>query len=446
MINIPPIKPRTDIKSDILSDITKTWKVGQVLNATVEKGGKPLDTILLRLGQHLLESRTPITLKDGETIQLVVKQMGIEPLLGIKSQISTRETIVQLLRSFINNQQDIKPLIEISQKLLTTETLDTDIKIRLQQLVDSIARPQQAGDYRQLKTLIQNSGIFLEPRLLNSQSTELKQGSINQDIKNQLQVIRQLIEKELPVIKNASENKAPKLEQIVSQYLKGEISLKELAQFFTSRLPADKIQILINQLQASQNLTPVTKELLPLSIEQLLTHIQTQPNSKNLIDTLITLILKLPALSNLKNNVDSLLNKITSQQLLPLAKDADTPQFFLFDLPVKQNKETTVFQFRIDKEKNKSSDDEANWNVSINFEFEELGPIQAKIILSKKSISTLFHADRPVTANKIKAHLHLLESAFKIAGFTIDNISVLEKRIQQPRNIPRDIHFLDEKA
>ncbi|MDH5736124.1 MAG: hypothetical protein OEY87_08390, partial [Gammaproteobacteria bacterium] len=106
MINIPPIKPRTDIKSDILSDITKTWKVGQVLNATVEKGGKPLDTILLRLGQHLLESRTPITLKDGETIQLVVKQMGIEPLLGIKSQISTRETIVQLLRSFINNQQD----------------------------------------------------------------------------------------------------------------------------------------------------------------------------------------------------------------------------------------------------------------------------------------------------------------------------------------------------
>ncbi|MDH5472366.1 MAG: flagellar hook-length control protein FliK [Gammaproteobacteria bacterium] len=446
MINIPPIKPRTDIKSDILSDITKTWKVGQVLNATVEKGGKPLDTILLRLGQHLLESRTPITLKDGETIQLVVKQMGIEPLLGIKSQISTRETIVQLLRSFINNQQDIKPLIEISQKLLTTETLDTDIKIRLQQLVDSIARPQQAGDYRQLKTLIQNSGIFLEPRLLNSQSTELKQGSINQDIKNQLQVIRQLIEKELPVIKNASENKAPKLEQMVSQYLKGEISLKELAQFFTSRLPADKIQILINQLQASQNLTPVTKELLPLSIEQLLTHIQTQPNSKNLIDTLITLILKLPALSNLKNNVDSLLNKITSQQLLPLAKDADTPQFFLFDLPVKQNKETTVFQFRIDKEKNKSSDDEANWNVSINFEFEELGPIQAKIILSKKSISTLFHADRPVTANKIKAHLHLLESAFKIAGFTIDNISVLEKRIQQPRNIPRDIHFLDEKA
>ena len=116
MINIPPIKPRTEIKPEIISDITKTWKVGQLLNATVSKGGQPLETIQLRLGQHLLESRSPIALKAGDNVQLLVKELGIEPLLSIKGPISTRDTAIQLLRSYINNQQDIKPLLQISQQ------------------------------------------------------------------------------------------------------------------------------------------------------------------------------------------------------------------------------------------------------------------------------------------------------------------------------------------
>ncbi|MCW8855277.1 MAG: flagellar hook-length control protein FliK [Gammaproteobacteria bacterium] len=446
MINIPPIKPRTDIKTEILGDITKTWKVGQVLNATVDKGGQAMEAVQLRIGQLLLESRSPVALKTGDNIQLLVKQLGIEPLLSIKSPASSRDTAIQLLRNYINNQQDIKPLLQISQKLLTSDHLDTDIKLKLQQLIDSIAKPQQVTDTKQLKTLIQKTGVFLEPRLLQSSRMELKPGIISQDMKSQLQVISQQIKAELPVNQTPADSRGVKIDQVISQYLGGEISIKALGQFLSTQLPAEKLSLLLNQLQKNQNFTPQIKELLPQSIIQLLTHIQNQPNSKSLTDTLISLFIKLPILNDLKTNIDNLLNKIISQQLLPLTKDADSPQFFLFDLPVKHNKETTVFQFRIDEEKNPDKDKESSWSVLINFEFEELGPIQVKIKLYENNISTLFHAEKLTTADKINEHLSLLESALKSAGFNIGNISVLENRIQQPRNIPRDIHFLDEKA
>ena len=456
MINIPPIKLRTDIKPEIISDITKTWKVGQLLNATVNKGGQPLETIQLRIGQYLLESRSPIALKTGDNIQLLVKELGIEPLLSIKSPISTRDSAIQLLRSYINNQQDIKPLLQLSQQLLSNENLTTDIKLKLQQLIDSIAKPQQATDAKQLKTLIQNSGVFLEPRLLQIKNIDLKQGAISQDIKSQLHIISQYIKAELPVSQhiktelaisqNPSDSRGIKLDQVINQYLSGAINIKTLGQFLSSLLPAEKISILLSQLQLTQSPNPLNKELLPPSIIQLLTQIQSQPNSKNLTDTLISLFIKLPMLNNLKANIDNLLNKIISQQLLPLTKDVDSPQFLLFDLPVKHNKETSVFQFRVDEEKNADKDKESSWSVLINFEFEELGPIQVKIKLYENTISTLFHAENPVTTGKINEHLPLLESALKAAGFSISNISVLEKRIQQPRNIPRDIHFLDEEA
>jgi len=447
MINIPPIKPRTDIKPEIIiNDITKTWKVGQLLNATVNKGGQPLETIQLRIGQHLLESRSPIALKAGDNIQLLVKELGIEPLLSIKIPLNTRDTAVQLLRGYINHQQDIKPLLQLSQQLLSNETLSSEVKPRLQQLIDSIAKPEQVADANQLKTLIQKSGVFLEPRLLQTNNLDQKQNLISQDIKNQLHIISQTIKTEIPVSQNRSDSPGIKLDQVVSQYLNGAINIKALGQFLSTLLPAEKITTLVTQLQLNQNPDPLSKELLPKSIIQLLTQIQSQPNSKSLTDTLISLFIKLPMLNNLRSNIDNLLNKIISQQLLPLTKDVDTPQFFLFDLPVKNNKETTVFQFRVDEEKNSDKDKESSWSVMINFEFEELGPIQVKIKLHENNISTLFHAETTATAGKINEHLPLLESALKTAGFNISNLSVQDQRIQQPRNIPRDIHFLDEKA
>lgn len=413
MINIPPIKARTEIKTELLGDITKTWKVGQVLNATVNKGGEPMDTVQLRIGQLLLESRTPVSLKAGDNIQLLVKELGIQPLLSIKTPVTTREAAIQLLRTHINSQQDIKPLLELSQKIANADTPEPEIRVKLQQFIELIARPQQATTAKQLKTLIQNSGVFLEPRLLHNKATTQTPGPLSSDIKSQLHSIRQLLDSELPVARNSENNNPIKLDQAVKQYLAGELNLKQLGQLLTTQLPADKLQTLLGQLQTNLKASTTGKEILPISIQQLISHIQSQPNNKSMIDNLINVLLKQPMLNELRTQIDNLLSKITSQQLLPLAKDADTPQFFLFDIPIKHNKETTVFQFRIDQEKKSASENESNWSVSINFEFDELGPVQSRINLHDNTISTLFHAERNTTASLIKTQLPILENALK---------------------------------
>ncbi|MDH5765633.1 MAG: flagellar hook-length control protein FliK, partial [Gammaproteobacteria bacterium] len=198
--------------------------------------------------------------------------------------------------------------------------------------------------------------------------------------------------------------------------------------------------------QSSQLVSLSTKDIFYPVIEPLINHIRIQPDGKSLADALISVLVKSPLINELKSNIDSLINKVINQQLLPLTKDADSPNFILFDLPVKHNKEITLFQFRIDEEKNKNKMKKPVWTVSINFEFEELGAIQTKISLQDNNISTLFHAEKETTANRINRNIPQLKSNLEIAGFKVTNIDVLENKIQQPRNLPRDIHFLDEKA
>ncbi len=76
MINIPPIKSSAVVKPELLTEITKTWRVGQVLNATTQQGGDALSKVLIQVGQHTLETKTPVALKPGEDVKLLIKSLG----------------------------------------------------------------------------------------------------------------------------------------------------------------------------------------------------------------------------------------------------------------------------------------------------------------------------------------------------------------------------------
>ena len=446
MTNIPPIKPRNEIKTEVISDVTKAWKIGQVLNATVTRGGYAQDTVQIRIGKTNIDTKTPVTLKTGDHIQLVVKQLGTEILLGIKAEISTRDASIYLLRQYINNLQDIKPLINTVEKILASTSALTEIKPVLQQLITSIPDLKQVIDHQQLKSQIRNSGVYMESRLLNIENAQQLQSIKSNDLKHQLLTIKQLIDNQLKIDNNLTEPRSSNLEEVISKYIKGELTIKQLGHSLASRLPIETVELLLKQLQSSQLVSLSTKDIFYPVIEPLINHIRIQPDGKSLADALISVLVKSPLINELKSNIDSLINKVINQQLLPLTKDADSPNFILFDLPVKHNKEITLFQFRIDEEKNKNKMKKPVWTVSINFEFEELGAIQTKISLQDNNISTLFHAEKETTANRINRNIPQLKSNLEIAGFKVTNIDVLENKIQQPRNLPRDIHFLDEKA
>ena len=121
MINIPPIKPSTEIRTSLLPEINQAWKAGRVLNATVEKGDEALSKVLLRIGQTLVEARAPVPLKTGEQLKLLVKSLGEKPILSIQTKVDTASLAAAKLRVFIAQQQDLSSVIKLSQNLLSKQ-------------------------------------------------------------------------------------------------------------------------------------------------------------------------------------------------------------------------------------------------------------------------------------------------------------------------------------
>lgn len=77
MINIPPIKPSSSMPSELISRVSETLRVGQVLSATTQRGGDAMSKVLIQLGEHTLQAKTPVRLETGQEIKLLVKAAGM---------------------------------------------------------------------------------------------------------------------------------------------------------------------------------------------------------------------------------------------------------------------------------------------------------------------------------------------------------------------------------
>ena len=151
MINIPPIKQSEAIKSELITDVTRTWKVGQVLNATTQRGGEALSNVLLRVGQHTIEAKTPVTLQTGQDVKLLVKsltefhtsnQASKLPLLSIietQPLISdTNKLATTKLRQFIAIQQAFSQVQLLASDLLSNKNAAEKIPDTLKTLLNNL--------------------------------------------------------------------------------------------------------------------------------------------------------------------------------------------------------------------------------------------------------------------------------------------------------------------
>ena len=437
MINIPPIKPSAEIKMERLPDVSKTWKIGQVLNATVESGGKELHKILLRIGQQQVEARAPLALKSGDSIKLVVKSLGDTPLLSILANVDRSTIAAEKLRSVIARQQDITDLIRQAQKLVNRDNLSPPLKNLLQQLLKQIPSSEQLSQARQLRTSIQNSGVLLEPRILKQPE------AVQADIKSTLLKISDDLQKnDLPQLRG-SDGKIVDIDTAIRRLIKGDITLRQLVSTLTASLNKTELTAIQNYMSSKDAMLPPS---LALSLPQIFQHLQQQPNARQLMDNLFSLLKNLPAVQELKTALDGALAKLTSQQLMPLTREAETPLLLLFDLPVKDKNQLQLFQFRIEEETGGSEKKHSSWTITINFNVEPLGAVQAKLHLIDDQISTVFRAEKTATVAIIQQHIDLLEQAFSRAGLQVTKLDVIAGQATPPRQLPDSIHILDEQA
>lgn len=453
MLILPPIPSSTAIRTEGIPDVTKTWKVGQVMNATAERNVNAQDTILLRMGQSILEAKTPIALKAGDQLKLLVKSLvGDTPVLKIQTAATDNSSrvIAQNLKTFIAQQKDLTGLLQLSQKIIESPTIPKIIKQQLTNLHLQLPSAEQAMQAKTLKKLIQNSGVFLESKLNKQQINTLKVASLNHDIQNQdikshlLKISAQLksVAPELTI--NPQVNTTKNIPSVINQFIQGKINLVQLSTLLTNQLSTGQSQ-LIQQFLNTTDKTLLPKEMLN-SFTALLNHIQQQTTPQKTQGELSSLLKTMVLLQELKTNIDGALAKITSQQLTALAREADDLLLLLFDLNLKTEDENHLIQFRLAEEESAQDKNTSGWTVTLNFNFKELGPIQAKLHLADNNMSTVFQAEKESTANNISEQIHLLDTALRDIGFDAINLGIIQGSISQPGDIPEGVHMLDEKA
>jgi len=464
MINIPPTKPSTAIKSEIISDVSKTWKVGQVLSATTQQGGEALSKVLIRLGDHTLEAKTPIKLETGQDIKLLVKAASENnltklPLLSIlppnESPVLEKSQAANIkLRQFIAIQASLSATQQSAQSLLTNKQVSNSLpKELINQLVtlqNSLqVKPGQAQALH-LKQLIENSGVFLESKLKMAPTlkTDLNSALSNDFKHNLLQIKSQLINKVLPEAPFQADNVklSPQVKELVQHILQNSSNApNSMANQLISNLPRPLLQQVVFLLNGSSSSFPVTPPAQTL-VEIITSTLQQSTNTQRNINDLSSLLHTKLLLLDFAQQVDRALSQITSFQLQPLSREVDTLTLLLFSLIFKDKDQSSDIGFRIEQENKETEAETEGWRVTLDFNLKSLGKIQSHIHLKDKQVSTIFHSERESTSNIIREHLSILENNLQQAGFFISGTLVKTKAVQGNMVINTQTHLLDEDA
>ncbi len=473
MINIPPLKQSTSIKTELIADITKVWKVGQILNATAEKGGQALSNVQIRVGQYTLEAKTPIALRDGQDVKLMVKALpdktrGSLPLLSIltpdRQPTSTTPLLAtNRLRQFISVQQSFSQIQLMAKLLLENKLSATKLSASLNDqfntLQSSLTLSSKNISGTQLQQLILNSGIFFESKLLKQNLPSALTG----DFKYQLLSIRaelRLLNNSPGSTQNTGRNLAPaQLKDLQAAFeilytkpaqaadATAQISniIKQLSRPAITQLinlsgtsPAEATKLSTN---LSQNLPLNSNEVIALLSKVLLSTTQQYSLARHvLLEQLKFQLL----LTDFTQQLDQSISKLTSLQLQPLSRDADNMLLLLFNLIFKENNENIDVNFRIQQQDKNTDESSENWLVTLSFNFKVSGKIQSKIHLTDNHLSSVFHTELSTTADKIQQLLPMLQSALEKAGFDVAHLAVKNKLMDEKPVSNTQAHLLDE--
>ncbi len=467
MINIPPIKSPQALKTEVIADVSKTWKVGQILNATSTQQGKPQSSVLLQMGNTLIQAKTPVALAEGQTVQLLVKSLGDTrtqqlPLLKLiipehkTTSEQTQQVASNKLREFISVQQSFSLLSKNTEATLqrptVTQIMPQPLQNALQKLQHSLHINTGELNARQLKQKLLDSGLFLENKLARVASEPAQQRApshILSDVKFQLLAIRQQLSELTPMpAKLASQSRQTmgadqwlQLQSLVSQ---PGIKPLPLVQQLLTLMPLNTAQQFLSLLTTPSQ-QAVNEELSQL-LNQLQQSIQSQPRPQQSLQALIETLQQRIALAELGQQVDMALSKLTSLQLQPLSREADSLVLLLFSLVFKDAHEHFDIQFRIQQESESDDEESERWTATLSFNFKTLGQVQARIHLMQQRVSTVFFTERQETVNHIEQHLPLLRQGFENAGLDVVSIDISQKMPEAPPVIAGAQHLLDEKA
>lgn len=460
----PILPPLANLPASGSDSPVATWRVGQVLAATVVSTPQT-GLSELRIGNLLVKAQSgTLNLSPGQTLRLEVASLKELPVLKLLT-LMQQDPVAQALRNVLPRQEPLPPLFAALARIsagvppgaptaaqpgpLTGTPPGIQTAARAEnQLAADITRlvrelfvrlPDTASVSRPggLQQALRDSGLFLESKLTASTATQpmpAKGDELTRDFKANLlrlvQVLRENIANSAPASARGSppNTAAPQGAATASATaLQNQLAAALTNAAGSARLPAGTFTDPSAPLQRGQPPLPpplaalaqLAKSGTPLTAQELLRH------------------------------AEGALARVQLNQLSSLPQERQLPPEWLIELPVRRDNETDIWGLRIsrDAERNKDSSQATapGWTVMLAFDLPGLGPLQSRVNLRGDRVSAQFFSQTQGILPVISEHLPVLQARLQQAGLRVEELSCLHGQIPPPQPAPKT-RILDERA
>lgn len=400
------------------------------------------------------------TFRPGDKLALEV--VKTQPLaIKLRPDSPTRAELIQHYQRTLLAQVErtTSPLATLN-KSVSEPSLPAPIRQEISRLFQGLTEKSALQQPEALKQTINKSGVFLESYLKTNPRSVVS----GQDFKANLLQLAQALKQQVqpPLLKQLVAN--PEL--IKKLPVEVQTALRQVA-----TTPQD-LRSLPSQVQlalASKGQTPMQ---LLLGLLSGLRSTSVSGDNPLAPATLTSTLLQGPSVSSVQAFINARDNQLTQTQnalrfgewqmmrdllrevesasarvqfnQLAMVRDPDTPNnvnVWLFDLPVKDKQQLEMLQLRLEQHSpDLTRSDDAIWQVQLNLETQNLGPMQARISLHQHDVKVVILAEREESADVLSRHIDDLNQRLQKLDVSISHLSCRQAEIKPLTTDIQPIH------
>jgi hypothetical protein len=403
------------------TSLLKSLQPGQLLQASVVTDTAH-NLVRLKIGTAEMIAKTQVSLRADQRITLDVIKGGELPELRLVKEPVIREYATDALRSILPRQIPMQRLYANLQAVYTNV-----MKSLPQPGVDP--KPQQPGLPSQAKGIADREMLQALQTLADRGIQPATGDRFGPKL---MQAARNILAAAIP---NSGAITSTQLRQAILGY-----GLFMEAQLAVGQAPGasfkgDLLQLLFqigNLLK--QDTSQLTAKPSPAGAQ----------NTTSVMEAGFTKLLEL-----LFRQAEGGLARVHLNQLASLPAEDSNRQVWQFEVPVRHQEQVDSFLIRLEQEQagTNGKTTEPVWYVTLTFNIEPLGPVQARISLHDQEVSTMFLAEREGSAELLNSRMSDLNRSFTESGLEVGKLFARQGSPEpEPTPGAATASLLDEKA
>ncbi|MCW8931092.1 MAG: flagellar hook-length control protein FliK [Gammaproteobacteria bacterium] len=405
----------------------------------ITQNDKSISNEIIKNSQ-VVQIKTSLEILAGQQLLLQVNKSASNISFELKHPPRESNIVSQYINQLISRQQALPQLIaslkEISTQTNQTNTFFTPaFKSQVDSVLQQFPQLSQLSTGKEVKSALQNSGQFLESKILNSAQNTVTQHTLNHtnitsDTKNltppnitntQISTtdLKAGLSRLVNLIKNNEAILAPQLLTAQSSLYKS-IATDGLIKpnvhttaFFD--LPAQTVHAQVQKAVANANLFQLNNHLL----------IQ----------------------NRILDQLESVLSRIVVTQFQ--SRESSDQSLMNFEIPFRHNDQQEILQLKIREEFKEKEADLGNkiWTVNMAFYLQSLGGIRIYITLDKKDLAIQFWTEEKESKALFQKYFYLLNERLTSEGFTISQLAAFHGIPKEAEKEQIKSHFIvDERV